>query len=471
MTEITCDVAVIGAGTAGLAAHRAATGASADAVLIEPGPGGTTCARVGCMPSKLLIAAAAAAHGARSANAFGVRVGAVAIDGPAVMERVRRERDRFVQGVLDDVGGIPAAQRLEGRARFTGPTALALDGGRAVSARAVVIATGARTGIPPALQGVAGRVLTNETAFELADLPASLAVVGAGALGLELALAFARLGVRVAVFDKGAGVGGMKDPEVAAAARSILGRELDLKLGAEITATPDGAGVRIAWDSPSDSGEESFERVLAAAGRPPNLEGLGLDRAGVALDEHGTPVFDRATMRCGTSPIFIAGDADHDRPVLHEASREGRIAGMNAARYPQVEPAPRGADLAITFTDPEMAVVGGGWPGDDAAAAIGTADLSRSGRARVMDREAGLIRLYARPCDGMLLGAEMVGPEIEHLAHLVAWLVQLEKTAGEALALPFYHPTLEESLRTALRDVCERTGSGGELARSYPGIG
>ena len=123
MNERSCDVAVIGAGTAGLAAYRAATEAGASAVLIERGPGGTTCARVGCMPSKLLIAAAKAAHAARNTDLFGIRVAGVAVDGRAVLERVRAERDRFVGGVLDGVNALPEAARIAGSARFAVATA------------------------------------------------------------------------------------------------------------------------------------------------------------------------------------------------------------------------------------------------------------------------------------------------------------------------------------------------------------
>src|SRR5689334_22999262 len=127
MNNLKVDVAVIGAGTAGLSAYRAAKAQGARTVMIEGGPYGTTCARVGCMPSKLMIAASEAAHAANHADAFGVRVGDVNIDGRAVMERVRRERDRFVGFVLDSVERMPAEDKLRGHARFTGPHTLQVD--------------------------------------------------------------------------------------------------------------------------------------------------------------------------------------------------------------------------------------------------------------------------------------------------------------------------------------------------------
>ena len=450
-----CDVVIIGAGTAGLSARAAAEAAGAKALLVDDGPGGTTCARFGCMPSKLLIAAGDAAFSPSRLPAFGLRLdGRVVVDGPAVMERVRRERDRFVGSVLENVAAIPEAETLRGRARFVGATRLAV-GGTEIEARSIVIATGSRPAIPDSLRDLGDAVLTNENVFEIPDLPGSLAVVGAGPLGIELAQAFARLGVRVVVFDEKDAVAGLDDPTVASRAADLLGAEISLKLGVKIEAHLSDGAVEIAWSGRTSERELArFERVLVAAGRPADVDGLSLATTGLELGRHGIPVFDRHTLRCGDSSIFIAGDAAGDRPVLHEAAEEGRIAGRNAALFPRVEEAARQTPLSIVYTDPEVASVGRRWSeiaGSNPA--VGEVDLARSGRARVMGRNAGLIRLYADR-SGVLLGGAMVGPEVEHLAHLVAWLVQRRMTTDDALALPFYHPTLEESLRAALRDLC-----------------
>src|SRR6476660_94641 len=141
--SVRVDVAIVGAGTAGLAAYRAARAAGATAAIIEGGAYGTTCARVGCMPSKLLIAAAEAAHAAERASAFGVHfAGAIRIDGREVMDRVRRERDRFVGFVLGEVERIPKADRIQGYARFVDNHTLEVDGQSRVTAKSVVVATG-----------------------------------------------------------------------------------------------------------------------------------------------------------------------------------------------------------------------------------------------------------------------------------------------------------------------------------------
>ena len=454
VAEISCDVAVIGAGTAGLAAFRAARAAGAHAVIIESGPGGTTCARVGCMPAKLLIAAADAAHGARSATTFGVGVASVSIDGRAVMRRVQAERDRFVDIVRADYAELPQEMRLEGRARFLAPTTLAVDG-TIVSARAIVIATGSTPLVPDPYRDFADLVDTTDTVFDMTDLPSSLAVVGAGPLGLELAQALARLDVRCAVFDRSETIGGLSDRVALAAAERLIGRDLPFHLGVTPEFSRAGEGVRLRWTEDGAARDETFARVLVATGRPPNVTGLDLEAAGLACDQRGTPLFDPETMRCGASAIFIAGDADAARPVLHEASLQGEIAGRNAALWPQVERHRRPPAFAIVFTSPNLATVGlRGADVDPARHVVGVASYDDQGRARIAGACGGPLRLFADRETGQLLGAEMVGPRIEHVAHLVMFAVDRGLTASAMLAIPVYHPTFEEGLHTALRSVC-----------------
>jgi dihydrolipoamide dehydrogenase len=465
MKTRTCDVAIIGAGSAGLSARSAALAAGAKVLLIDHGPGGTTCARVGCMPSKLLLAAAHAAYAVQNAYRFGVGVaGGIEVDGAAVMARVRRERDRFVAAVLKTVESLGEDEMLRGSAHFDGPTQLTVDCEDErvrVKARSIIIATGSSSRFVKALENVSQRVLTNETIFELQTLPRSLAVLGGGPLGLELAQGMARLGVKVVLFDQADKLGGLRDPATLDAARKIFSEALDLRLKTEIlSACEIDSGVQLNWrDVAGAEHAESFEYVLAAAGRMPNLAKLGLQNSGLVLDQHGVPRFDAKTLQCGDSAVFIAGDVDADRPVLHEASNEGRVAGANAARYPKVESSPRMTLLAITFSDPNIAAIGISYSQAKAAnALIGEASYDDQGRAKVFLQNSGLIRIYGDE-NGLLLGAEMIGPAVEHSAHLLAWCVQQKLKASEVLRFPFYHPTFEEGLRSALRDLCKKSGS------------
>lgn len=453
--DLTCDVAIIGAGTAGLAAERNARRNGARTLLIDETFSGTTCASVGCMPSKLLIAAAHAAHAVRQASVFGIAA-EPRIDGAAVMARVQRERDAFVAGVCDSLDALPDGVKVQARARFVDATTLRLDDGRTVKAKAIVIATGSYPNVPDSFDAVRDRVLTNETIFDLPTLPGSVGVIGAGPIGLELAQALVPLGVETAVFDQSPGLAALKDEKVSAVLHAILDKELPIHLEMELKAEPDGDGdgVRLSW-SGEQSGSRRFDYLLVATGRPPRLKGLGLETTGIALDDHGTPVFDRTTMQCGDAPIFIAGDADHDRTVLGEASAEGMIAGRNAAQFPDVTPGPRMVPLAIMFTDPTVAVIGDITPDDQDGIVIGEASYEDQGRAKVMARNAGLVRFYAEAGTGRLTGATMAAPGVEHSAHLIAWAIQQGRTATELLDMPFYHPTLEEGLKPALRAICK----------------
>lgn len=448
------DVAIIGAGTAGLSARREAERRGQRWVMIDPGPLGTTCARVGCMPSKLLIAAAEARHKALNAGLFGIRVPEAEVDGAAVMARVKSERDRFVGGVLKTTDELGPDRLVRGRARFTGPTTLTVDDGTSIDARAVVVATGSTPFVPPDLAPVSDRVLLNDDLFDLDDLPESVAVVGTGVIALELGQALHRLGVRIGFFNPFDEVGPVSDPAVIASVRQVLGDVLPLHVGVEgLEYALVDEGVRVRWIEDGETREAIYAYVLAAAGRRPNLGGLGWEHTGAELNERGIPVYDEHTMQIGDLPIFIAGDVNNDRPLLHEAADEGRIAGRNAAGWPEDLLAHvRRTPLAIAFTDPNIAVVGKRYADlEPESFAVGEVDYGRQGRARVIGENHGIVRVYAECKTGRLLGAEMFGPRVEHTAHLLAWAIAEGMTVQRALQMPFYHPVVEEGIRTALR--------------------
>jgi dihydrolipoamide dehydrogenase len=467
MQALKVDVAVIGSGTAGLNARRQVEKEGRSVVMIESGPYGTMCARVGCMPSKLLIAAADAAHGVAGAGRFGVRVpDGIEVDGRAVLDRLRRERDRFVGFVVRDTEAIPESQRLRGRARFIAPGTLEVEpvdgkGGAVtrVEATAVVIATGSAPIVPPPFDAIRDHVMVNDDVFELEDLPESLAVIGTGVIGLELGQALARLGVRVAFFNPRDTLGPFSDPEVQRVAREALGQELTLHLESEmLEAVPTEGGVGLRWsDAAGHEHEDVFHRVLVAAGRRPQLAGLDLGRAGVPLDERGRPSWDPATTQVAGLPLFLAGDASGHLQLLHEASDEGRIAGANAARHPGVTVHERRVRLAIAFTDPQMAMVGTPYRALDLdCVEIAEVSYANQGRARLAGANQGLVRLYAQHRSCRLIGAEMFGPRMEHMAHLIAWAVQEGMTVQHILRMPFYHPVFEEGLRTGLRSLAAK---------------
>ncbi len=455
MDTLTVEVAIIGAGSAGMRAYREVSQRTDSVVLIEGGPYGTTCARVGCMPSKLLIAAAEAAHHGRHTAPLGVTYAEPRIDGPAVMKRVRAERDRFVGFVVEAVEDWPERHRLKGVARFRSDHELELDDGRLVVADRIVIATGSRPNVLPMFEAFGDRLIVNDDVFEWSDLPGSVAVFGAGVIGLELGQALHRLGVRVAVFGRDHLVGPLTDPEVLSEARRVFCDELTFHPHGEVARCARvEAGVEIDYVENAETKTEAFDYALIATGRRPNVDALGLENTTLPRDARGLPIYDPHTGRIGDSHVFIAGDANNRFPLLHEAADEGMAAGYNAARYPEVRRFVKSAPISVMFTDPQVMMIGASHrelteTGVDFA--VGSVDWSDQGRARVMLVNKGLLRVYGERNTGRFLGAEMVGPRAENIAHLLAWSVQSGLTVAQMLERPFYHPVLEEGVRTALR--------------------
>lgn len=450
------EVAIIGAGTAGLSALSQIRKATENYVIIEGGTFGTTCARVGCMPSKTLIASAAAFHQRNHFAELGIS-GAdhVHIDRRAVLQRVRRLRDRFVAGVVATTDALPD-HVIRGQSRFTEPNCLeilAQDGShqQLIRAERFVLATGSSPFIPPPIAKLPRQVWeTTDTFFERADVPERITMVGLGAIGIELGQALSRLGVEVRALGTRPLIGGLTDPELNAVAQQIFQQELKLFFGrAKFRAAEDGVTIEL-------NGEQwTSDLLLVSAGRRPNLDQLGLEHLPIERDDNGIPLFNSETMQIGDGPYFIAGDMNGFRPLLHEAADEGRIAGFNAMAT-SAHCFRRRTPLAITFCEPNIASVGKTHRHlneENASFVTGTVSYSDQGRARVMAHNQGALHIYADPEQGTLLGCEMVAPHGEHLAHLVAAMIHNRATVFDALEYPFYHPVLEEGLRTALRQA------------------
>lgn len=450
------DVAIIGTGTAGMGAYRAAVKETDSIALIESGKYGTTCARVGCMPSKLLIAAAEAAHNTEKAHKFGVNSEITNIDGRAVMDRVKSERDRFVGFVLESVEGFNTDHRIKGYAKFKNDNTLIINDMIEIEAKSIVIATGSSPAIPPIFQDVTDRLIINDDVFEWDDLPDSVALFGPGVIGLELGQALHRLGVDVKIFGRGGFVGPLSDPEILEYATKVFQEEFYINPDADVTSIKQiGDGVEITYrDFDGTCVTSDFDYVLATTGRTPNVRNLGLENTNLPLDERGVPIFNQFTTQIGDHPVFIVGDANNDKPLLHEAADEGRIAGSNAANYPDVRAGHRTSPLGVVFSDPQLAMVGSSYASlTEGCFATGEVSFENQGRSRTMLVNSGLMHVYGEIGTGLLLGAEIFGPRAEHLAHLLAWAHQQKLTISEILEMPFYHPVIEEGLRTALRDL------------------
>ena len=446
------DVAIIGLGSAGLYALGKVRPSGKSVVAIDGGELGTTCARVGCMPSKAAIQVAEDFHRRQIFSRYGLQGSDhLILDTVEAMEHIRDLRDTFVDRVLGNSSdNFPEGMLIDSYVRFVEPDLLETEDGQRIRAKAIIIATGSRPVVPAAWEDFRDDIVTTDEFFELEELPRSAAVIGLGVIGLEIGHTMVRMGVDITGIDIAKVIGGTSDPEVAQQAIDIVGKEMPLWLGAgaELSRAEDGR-IRVT------AGENSVvvDKVFASLGRTPNVEKLNLEATGAPLDARGIPVFNRNTMQVGDLPIYIAGDVSGERPLLHEAGDEGRIAGYNAATGENAA-FRRKTPLNIVFSDPNIVQVGARYDELDLeTAAVGQMAIPPVGRALIMGKNKGLIRVYADKASGRMLGGEMITVRGENLGHLLAWCVQKEMTVGEMLQMPFYHPVMEEALQAALYDL------------------
>ena len=461
MEERKVDVAIIGSGSAGLYSLSKVRPSGKSWVLINGGHTGTTCARVGCMPSKAVIQVAEDFYRRKVFNRYGVEGhDDLRIDQAEAMEYVQDLRDTFVDRVLSNsTDNMSDEQFIEGYAHFVEPNLLEIDNGQRIRADKIIIATGSAPIVPGPWKAFGDKVLTTDDFFEQETLPSSMAVIGLGVIGLEIGQSLHRLGVDIVGIDQLETIGGISDPDVASMAVDILGSEMPLWLGhaAEITETDDGMLKITAGEN-----TKTVEKILVAIGRRPNIDKLSIENAGVTVNDKGIPDYDLNTMQIGDSHLFLAGDANGDSQLLHEAGDEGRIAGFNATND-SIQGFKRKTPLFITFCDPNIVSVGARFADlDPDTTAIGEIKMAPVGRALIMSKNKGIIRVYADKASGKLLGAEMIAAKGENLGHLLAWCIQQDMTVGQLLQLPFYHPVIEEALQAALYDLYSKVDAKNE---------
>lgn len=351
------NLVVIGAGTAGLVCAAGAAGLGAKVALIERHLLGGDCLNYGCVPSKALLRCARAAHEVRRAGEFGVRVvGPVEVDFAAVMQRMRRLRAGISHHDSAERFRKLGVDVFLGDAHFTGPDTVSVGGQTLRFARAV-IATGARAATLD-LPGLSkGDYLTNETVFSLTALPARLAVIGTGPIGCELGQAFRRFGSEVHLINRSDRLLGNEEPLAGAVLRQQMERDgIVLHLGARLLhAERTAEGMLLTIESRGQQITVAVDNVLLAVGRQPNVEGLGLEEAGVKFDRNGVQVDDY--LRTTNRRIYAAGDICSKFKFTHAADAMARIVLRNALFFGRS----RASNLVIprcTYTDPEVAHVG-----------------------------------------------------------------------------------------------------------------
>ncbi len=457
------DLVVMGGGTAGLVTAAAAAGLGARVALIERYLLGGDCLNVGCVPSKTLLRSAQAAADVRRAERLGIRIGgAVSVDFAAVMERVRRLRAGLAPhdsaARFRDLG----VDVFLGAARFQNRTSVVVDGQELRFHRAV-IATGARA-VLPNVPGLAdGGCLSNENVFNLTVQPRRLAILGGGPIGCELAQAFARLGTEVILLHRHGQLLDREDPDAAAVLAARLQSEgVRLVLNAELKAAErNGSRRRLTWVADGVVGEIEVDAVLAAAGRAPNVEDLGLEAAGVQFDSHRGVVVDDF-LRTTRPEIYACGDVCLAAKFTHAADFAARLVVQNALFSVGPFGRRRWSSLTVpwcTYTDPEIAQVGLSEPEARARGIAVTTfqqALAKVDRAVTDDATEGFVKIHVRAGTDVIVGATVVarnaGDLISELSVAIAGRVGLGRLAG--VIHPY--PTQAEAIRKC-GDLYNRT--------------
>jgi pyruvate/2-oxoglutarate dehydrogenase complex dihydrolipoamide dehydrogenase (E3) component len=445
------DAIVIGAGQAGppLAGRLAATGM--EVALIERHQLGGTCVNTGCMPTKTMVASAYAAHLARRAGDYGVRIaGDVAIDMPKVTERVQGVASNARGNLEKWVAGMAHCTLLRGHARLEGPDRVRVDD-RTLTAPRIFLNVGGRAVVPdmPGVDEVA--YLTNTSILQLTEVPRHLIVIGASYIGLEFAQAYRRFGAQVTVIEKGPRVTGREDEDVSIALRHILEKEgIAFRLHAEcIRFAPHADGVTVGVDCTDGPPEMVGSHVLLAVGRRPNTDDLGLEAAGVATDARGyVTVNDK--LETSVPGIWAMGDCNGRGAFTHTSYNDYEIIAANLLDGDTRRVGDRLPCYGL-FTDPPLGRVGMGEAEAKAKGhriRVGKRPMTRVGRAVEKGEAQGFMKIVVDADSDAILGGTVLGPGGDEAVHSILDMMQAGKTADFLRRTVHIHPTVAELIPT-----------------------
>jgi len=455
--KINVTVLIIGAGTAATnAAREVVQSGVMDVVIVHPVSLLNTCIEEGCMPSKSVLA------------------GAHAKESLASVEATRNKHIVRLRSSLSDSIADAKYTEVIGTAHFISPHEVVVvheEQETVYRAEKIVIATGSKPHVPP-IPGldpshprilISDDVVSERAHFEA--VPQSVLVTGSGPIGLELATFFHDMGTKVDVLQRGTRFLPTFDSEFGAeryrasqdAASFPIHTEAELN-----TAQPHESGVTCRVTIAGQANEKEYEYVLVATGRRPNIDGLNLAEAGVALDEHGVIKHD-ATLRTSVPHIFIAGDVTNHHQILHYAAEMGKIAGKNAASDSNQEMDYDRHLLAVSFDQYPSALIG---LTETQAIERGmkvvtaTKHFNSIGLGILKRQEYGLWKLVAEAGSGRVVGAQVVGPrESGELVQLLTPIIWNQNTAADIMQMTWYHPTYAEILHSLARDICNQSGT------------
>lgn len=455
------DVAVLGGGNGGYAAALRAVQLGLTVTLIEKGKVGGTCLHVGCIPTKALLHSADLMESFRKAGDFGVVAEPATVDWPKVISRKEFVVSKHYKG-LTALLKSKKINIVEGKGRLTSPRTIEVEGGETVEAGSVVLASGSYARSLPFIEIDGQAFITSDHALSLESMPASVIVVGAGAVGLEFASVFASFGVAVTVVEALPRVAPGEDEEVSAQVkRQFEMRKIKVYAGAKVTSAErsEGGATLVVETSAGKVVTLEAEKCLIAVGRGPVSDGLGYEEAGVKI-ERGFVAVD-GLCRTGVDGVWAIGDVI-TQPSLnlpfphfqlaHVAFAEGIHVAEQIAGVPGYGPVNYLGVPRATYSFPEIASVGlTEAQAKDAGYEVKTAKLpwAALAKATILGESAGFVKVVSQE-DGPVLGVHMVGPRVTELIAEAQLITNWEALPREVAALIHPHPTLSEAMGEAM---------------------
>ncbi|MEM9591968.1 MAG: dihydrolipoyl dehydrogenase [Pseudomonadota bacterium] len=471
------DLIVIGGGPGGYVAAIRAAQLGMRTALVEREHLGGICLNWGCIPTKALLRTSELYRQIKEAEAFGLRVEGVGFDFDRLIQRSRNVADKLSRGVAflmkkNKITVFDAHGRLEGQGRLQdqgqlqgqGRVALTAEDGTilpSVTAKNIIIATGARARSLPGLKADGERIWTYKEAMVPASLPKSLLVIGSGAIGIEFASFYRALGVEVTVVEVQPRILPVEDEEISKLAHMAFVKQgMTIHTGATVEQlhnTPEGGVLARLRTSDGTTSEVTAERVILAVGITGNVEGLGLEEQGVKVDR-GHIVIDE-WCRTGAPGVYAIGDVVGPPWLAHKAMHEGVLCVEKIAGVDGVHPLDPRSVPGCTYCTPQIASLGL----TEAAAReagyelkVGRYPYSANGKAIALGETEGLIKTIFDAKTGALLGAHMIGAEVTELIQGFAVGKTLETTEAELMATIFPHPTLSEMMHESVLDAYGR---------------
>lgn len=460
MSEIQFDIVVIGGGPGGYVAAIRAAQLGMKAAVIERENLGGVCLNWGCIPTKALLRAAELRHSIDEMKDFGITVGEVSIDLPKVVKRSRQVASRLSKGVQHLLKKNKVTV-IEGEARIGAKTGgnrlVEISTGQSVTAKHVIIATGARARSLPGIDVDGKQILTYREAMVPDTMPQSIVIIGSGAIGSEFASFYHDMGVKVTLVEAMDRILPVEDAEISAIAqKSFESRGIDVKTGVKLSSlTSDGKSVTASFEG--DIPAITADRAILAVGIAGNSENLGLEGTKVKIDR-GHIVTDKWAAT-GEPGIYAIGDVTGPPWLAHKASHEGILCVEKIAGLDQAHPIGEGAVPGCTYCRPQVASVGLTEAAAKAAGhkiKVGRFPFIGNGKAIAMGDDQGLIKTIFDEKTGELLGAHMVGPEVTELIQGYAIARTLEATEAELMQTIFPHPTLSEAMHESVLDAYDR---------------